>query len=225
MSLTLLNPHISRARPALKPSARGRFDGLRARWKRILFGVAALAYVPATAQATFLSGETLDKAADVIALIALFLVPAIVIALFLYVHVLPEKIAERRQHPQKTAIKTLCLLSLAFGGLLWPLAWLWAYSRPVVYKLAYGTEKHEDYFKELHEQAEKGDIAPVVINEVRKELDELAARGQLTPELRAVRDRIAILQSVMAPQATQGESPPVETQPAPARKGRKRGAA
>ena len=31
-----------------------------------------------------------------------------------------------------------------FGGLLWPLAWLWAYSKPVMYKMAYGTDKaHE----------------------------------------------------------------------------------
>ena len=26
---------------------------------------------------------------------------------------------------------TLCLLSLVFGGLLWPIAWLWAYTKPV----------------------------------------------------------------------------------------------
>ena len=34
----------------------------------------------------------------------------------------------------------LCLLSLFFGGLLWPIAWLWAYSKPVLYKMAYGTD-------------------------------------------------------------------------------------
>jgi hypothetical protein len=42
------------------------------------------------------------------------------------VHVLPEKIAHKRHHPRRDAIQTLCLLSLVFGGLLWPLAWLWA---------------------------------------------------------------------------------------------------
>jgi len=40
------------------------------------------------------------------------------------------------------------LLSLVFGGLLWPIAWLWAYSKPVLYKMAYGTDKvahaHDD---------------------------------------------------------------------------------
>ena len=70
------------------------------------------------------------------------------IVLFWMVHVLPEKIAHKRHHPQLEAIRTLCLLSLVFGGLLWPLAWLWAYTKPVGYKLAYGTDKHPDYFKE-----------------------------------------------------------------------------
>jgi hypothetical protein len=57
------------------------------------------------------------------------------------VHILPEKIAEKKGHPQAKAIQCLCLLSLVFGGLLWPLAWLWAYSKPALYKLAYGTDK------------------------------------------------------------------------------------
>ena len=69
------------------------------------------------------------------------------IVLFWLVHVLPEKIAEKRHHPQKDAIHVLCLLSLVFGGLLWPLAWLWAYSKPVLHQLAYGRDKHEDYFR------------------------------------------------------------------------------
>ncbi|MDF3014689.1 MAG: hypothetical protein K0Q78_2893, partial [Cellvibrio sp.] len=38
------------------------------------------------------------------------------------------------------------LLSLVFGGLLWPIAWLWAFTKPVNYKMAYGTDKHDDYF-------------------------------------------------------------------------------
>ena len=66
------------------------------------------------------------------------------IALFWMVHILPEKIAHKRHHPQFEAIRTLCLLSLVFGGLLWPIAWLWAYSKPVMYKMAYGTDKHPD---------------------------------------------------------------------------------
>ena len=91
--------------------------------------------------ASFLSGEALDTVADYIAIFVLFFVPALLIYLFWMVHILPEKIAERRGHPQADAIKTLCLLSLMFGGLLWPLAWIWAFTKPVFYKMAYGEDK------------------------------------------------------------------------------------
>jgi CBS domain containing-hemolysin-like protein len=90
-----------------------------------------------------LSPELVDTVADYIAIFVLFFVPGLLIYLFWMVHILPEKIAERRGHPQADAIKTLCLLSLVFGGLLWPIAWLWAYSKPVFYKMAYGTDRHE----------------------------------------------------------------------------------
>jgi hypothetical protein len=83
------------------------------------------------------------KVADVAVWVVILVVPAVAVWLFWMVHILPEKIAEKRGHPQTDAIKTLCLLSLVFGGLLWPLAWIWAYSKPVMYKLAYGTDRVE----------------------------------------------------------------------------------
>ena len=82
-----------------------------------------------------------DKVANFLALFVLFVVPVVLIALFWMVHVLPEKIAHKRHHPQFEAIRTLCLLSLVFGGLLWPLAWIWAYTKPVMHKMAYGTDQ------------------------------------------------------------------------------------
>ena len=88
-------------------------------------------------------GETLDTVADVMSWLVLIVVPVIGIAVFWLLHILPEKIAERKHHPQAKAIHTLCLLSLFFGGLLWPLAWLWAYTKPVLYKMAYGTDVDE----------------------------------------------------------------------------------
>ncbi len=97
------------------------------------------------ADASIFKGEALDKVANGIAWVVLIVVPVIAIVVFWLVHILPEKIAEQRRHPQAQAIKTLCLLSLFFGGLLWPLAWLWAYSKPVLYKLAYGTDVAEDH--------------------------------------------------------------------------------
>lgn len=86
-------------------------------------------------------GEALDTLADVLTWIVLVVAPIVGIAVFWIVHILPEKIAEKKQHPQAKAIQCLCLLSLVFGGLLWPIAWLWAYSKPVLYKMAYGTDK------------------------------------------------------------------------------------
>jgi CBS domain containing-hemolysin-like protein len=114
----------------------------------LLLALLGLLVQPADAHASLFKGEALDKAANVMAWVVLVVAPVIAITVFWLIHILPEKIAEKRQHPQAKAIQTLCLLSLFFGGLLWPLAWLWAYSKPVMYKLAYGTDKvphgHDD---------------------------------------------------------------------------------
>jgi uncharacterized membrane protein YfcA len=127
-------------------------DGPRsARREACNTGAVLAALFPVTAMA--MTGPWVDTAADVLAAIVLILVPVAGIYLFWKVHILPEKIAEQRHHPQKDAIKTLCILSLFFGGLLWPIAWLWAYSRPVMYKLAYGTDKHEDFYKGLFRES------------------------------------------------------------------------
>jgi len=154
------------------------------------------------ARASFLSGEVLDKAANVIALVVVFLVPVVLIVLFWMVHVLPEKIAHKRHHPQRDAIQVLCLLSLVFGGLLWPLAWLWAYTKPVLHKMAYGTDKHEDYFAEL--AAEHADEAQDLRNDVarlRADLEKILSQGDAPEELTAIRDRLAALEPHLAVKA------------------------
>jgi len=104
---------------------------------------AAFAVFPAVARASLLPPELEDMMAEVVSWVTLIVSPIAIIVIFWLVHILPEKIAEKRKHPQAKAIQTLCLLSLFFGGLLWPLAWLWAYSKPVLYKLAYGTDVAE----------------------------------------------------------------------------------
>lgn len=122
------------------------FRKLRKRWPGA--GLLALALCPFTARASIFQGETLDTVADVLTWVVLVVAPVVGIAVFWIVHILPEKIAEKKQHPQTKAIQCLCLLSLVFGGLLWPLAWLWTYTKPVLSKMAYGTDKiphgHED---------------------------------------------------------------------------------
>ena len=154
--------------------------------------VAMLAAHPA--QASFLSGEALDTAADVLAIIVLFIVPVVAIVVFWLVHVLPERFAEKRHHPQTAAIQTLCLLSLAFGGLLWPLAWLWAFTKPVLHKSAYGTDVHVDWHETMGEKARAGELLEDELRHLREELDAMAARGALSPSLRQLRNDLDSLQ-------------------------------
>ena len=159
------------------------------RW--IAFWLAALAAAPA--RASFLSGDALDTMADILALVVLFLVPALAIVLFWIVHVLPEKIAHKRHHPQREAITTLCLLSLVFGGLLWPLAWIWAYTKPIGYRLAYGTDRHPEYFDEMAVKHSEGKLLSEEVTHLREELEIMEARGALPPRLRALKDELTRL--------------------------------
>ena len=155
--------------------------------------LAATLAAPAIAQASFLSGEALDTAANVLSWVVIVLVPIVAIGLFGYVHVLPELIAEKRHHPQKHAIKTLCILSLFFGGLLWPLAWLWAYTRPVMFRSAYGSEKHEDYYHEMAEKHRLGQVTREDLWHLREDLEAMESRGGLPPKLRALKDELVLL--------------------------------
>ena len=166
----------------------------RPRILAVLYSALAL-LIPGVARAAFLSGDALDTAADWLAVIVLIIVPVVVIVVFWLIHILPEKIAEKRHHPQKSAINTLCLLSLFFGGLLWPIAWIWAYTRPVAYRMAYGTDKHEDYFMERGGKAKEGALLASEIDHLRNELDDMAARGQLPPELATLRTELDALRA------------------------------
>ena len=131
--------------------------------------------LPTLAQAAEHEGEKLDKIADVLTWIVLVVAPIIGIGVFLLIHIIPEKIAEKKQHPQAGAIQCLCLLSLVFGGVLWPLAWLWAFTKPMFYKMAYGTDKvahgHEDAALSPPEKDE-----PVEVNQLRQRVAELESK-------------------------------------------------
>lgn len=171
------------------------------RSKSIPFRSAALVaavLAAANAHASFLPPEVMDTAADWIALFVLIVVPIAAIVAFWLVHILPEKIAEKRHHPQKDAINTLCLLSLVFGGMLWPIAWLWAYTRPVGYKAAYGTDKHDDYFLEMGEKARSGNLLREDLKHLREELEGMEARGQLPAKLKDLKDELERLRAAAA---------------------------
>ena len=139
--------------------------------------------------ASFLSPELEDKLATGLALFVIFIVPAVLIALFWMVHILPEQIAHKRNHPQFEAIRTLCLLSLVFGGLLWPIAWIWAYTKPVLHKMAYGTDK-------LH--PEHGAEPIVTHAALHDRLARLEALGLPESELRTIRADLEALEARVA---------------------------
>jgi hypothetical protein len=133
----------------------------------IAFAILAL---PAQAHASLFHGETLDAIANGIAWVVLVIAPIIGVAAFWMVHILPEKIAEKKKHPQTKAIQCVCLLSLVFGGLLWPIAWLWAYTKPVLHKMAYGTDVDESHGHAGEEENE--------IEKLRARVAELEAKKQ-----------------------------------------------
>jgi CBS domain containing-hemolysin-like protein len=167
---------------------------------RIGLLVASLAALlaAAPAHASHGSPETVAKIADVLTWVVIVIVPIVGIVVFWLVHVLPEKIAHKRHHPQTEAIQVLCLLSLVFGGLLWPLAWLWAFTKPVLYKMAYGTDKAES----LAEGAVKPDDASGNLHQdvarVRSDLERIASREGAPGELAEIRDRLAALEPRLA---------------------------
>jgi len=151
------------------------------------------------------SSEFVDSAAHVLALFIIIAVPIGGIVLFWLVHILPERFAEKRHHPQLAAIKTLCLLSLVFGGILWPLAWLWAFTKPVMHQMAYGRDKHDDYYEKHGQPVPAGDEAQALrtdLARVRQEIAELEKRGDLPTALAALRERLAELEVAIAEQPT-----------------------
>ena len=160
--------------------------------KRLLFASLAYALAAPPAHASFLSGETLDTAADILAIVVLFLVPVVGDRGVLdRARAAGEDRRTSATTRRRDAITTLCLLSLVFGGLLWPLAWLWAYTKPVGYRVAYGTDKHDDYFDEMAEKHRAGKLLREEACHLREELEAMEARGALPPKLRALKDELA----------------------------------
>jgi len=153
---------------------------------------------PGEARASFLSPELEDKLATFLALFIIFVVPVVLIALFWMVHVLPEKIAHKRHHPQFEAIRTLCLLSLVFGVLLWPIAWIGAYTKPVMHKLAYGTDKASHEEEAAGDGWDEGKQAHPAVLGLHDRLAKLEQRGIPASELKALRADLEALEAKYA---------------------------
>jgi hypothetical protein len=173
---------------------------------RALLALWLLSTSPVPAAAQHLSGPVVDMIAGYVAIFALVFVPIVLIALFWMVHVLPEKIAHKRGHPQADAIHTLCMLSLVFGGLLWPLAWLWAYSKPVLHKMAYGTDKVVHHADDAVEHTEGEAVEPGFRDDVARLRQDVAALDDERPSVETVVRLRLELESLEERLATSGES-------------------
>ncbi|HEX5176281.1 MAG TPA: DUF3302 domain-containing protein [Chthoniobacteraceae bacterium] len=130
------------------------------------------AFAPTEARASIFHGETLDAVANGISWVVLVIAPVIGITIFWLVHILPEKIAHKKKHPQTRLIQCLCLMSLVFGGILWPLAWILAYSKPILHKIAYGTDVDESL---AHHHA-AADAQPTEVEQLRARIALLEAQ-------------------------------------------------
>ena len=162
------------------------------RRRELVAATALLLLLPGRVHASLLSAEAEDALAKYIALFVIFVVPAVLITLFWMVHILPEKIAHKRHHPQFEAIRTLCLLSLVFGGLLWPLAWIWAYTKPVMHKLAYGTDTV------AHDEEYAGETKALTGEGLQERLARLEAKGLSEADLKTLEADLEALEAKVA---------------------------
>ena len=62
-----------------------------------------------------------------------------------------------------------------------------------MHKMAYGTDKHEDFFREASEKAASGSLTETDLAHVKEELDTMQARGTLPAKLSRLRDDLAAL--------------------------------
>jgi Protein of unknown function (DUF3302) len=74
----------------------------------------------------------LDAFAFVVFAVLIFVGVIIVVSL----GKLPGQLAEKWNHPQASAINAMSWIGIATGGLLWPIAFIWAFTRPVGTKSA-----------------------------------------------------------------------------------------
>ncbi|HEV3445631.1 MAG TPA: DUF3302 domain-containing protein [Gemmataceae bacterium] len=68
---------------------------------------------------------------DIMAFVVFAVLLAVAVVVIVTVGQLPGKIAQRRAHPQAAAITVTGWLGVATLGLLWPVALIWAFLKPV----------------------------------------------------------------------------------------------
>ena len=69
-------------------------------------------------------------ALDIFALIVLAILVAAALGILVFLGKWPGKIAEARGHPQTDAVRVAGWLGILSLGILWPLAFIWAHTKP-----------------------------------------------------------------------------------------------
>ncbi len=70
------------------------------------------------------------SALDIFALIVLLVLLGVIIGVWVFLGMLPGKIAHSRNHPQAEAINVCGWWGVITLGILLPVAWIWAYTNP-----------------------------------------------------------------------------------------------
>ena len=65
---------------------------------------------------------------DIFAILVLIVITVSIVYVFVFLGLLPGKIARERNHPHAEAIGIGSWLGLLFGGLLWAVILIWAYT-------------------------------------------------------------------------------------------------
>jgi hypothetical protein len=68
---------------------------------------------------------------DYFAFVVLIVLIAVVIAAWIMIAMMPGQIAKKRGHPQAEAINVMGWWGAITMGVLAPIAWVWAYTKPV----------------------------------------------------------------------------------------------
>ncbi len=72
---------------------------------------------------------------DIFALLILLVLLAAIVAVWVILGMLPGRIARQRNHPQAEAIAVCGWWGVLTMGLLCPLAFIWAYTRPAAIRI------------------------------------------------------------------------------------------
>jgi len=67
---------------------------------------------------------------DIFTWIVFLITISVIIGIIVFMGLWPGRIANTRQHPQAEAITIGSWVCLVFGGVMWPLILIWAYTKP-----------------------------------------------------------------------------------------------